>query len=189
MRRPAPARCVLRTRRPLWHSVADPAMTSPPPPATDASIGLRFTASLVAVASAFFLLDFALRGFALAPPRAMLGMLPMVPIALLHAVALIASAWWSRPPRAAALALTGVVLLVGMLVVAGGADAAAVQGRSALAGMSFSGYRLAVGGLVALQGAFGVVLIWSRRAAVARGEGPVRRRQQGPMRLRRHDDD
>jgi hypothetical protein len=115
-------------------------------------------------------------------------MLPMVPIALAHAVALVASAWWPRPPRAAALALTGIVLFVGMLVVVGGADAAAVQGRSAIAGMSFSAYHLAVGALVAAQGAFGVVLIWSRRAAVARKDSP-KRRKQGPMRLRRHDDD
>ena len=164
-------------------------MTSPPPPATaEASIGLRFAATLVAVASVFFLMDFMLRGIALAPPRAMLGMLPMVPIALLHAVALVASAWWPQPPRSAALVLTGIVLFVGMLVVAGGADAAAVQGRSAVAGMTSSGYHLAVGALVAVQGAFGVVLIWSRRAAVARWDSP-KRRKRGPMGLRRHDDD
>jgi hypothetical protein len=163
---------------------------APSPP--DAGIGLRLTATVTAVASAFFLMDFVVRGAALAPPRAMLGMLPMVPIALAHALALVASAWWPRPPRVAALVLTGVVLFVGMLVVAGGADAAAVQARSAWQGASFSAYRLGIGTLVAIQGAFGVVLIWSRRAAGALSQDDAAarpRRRQGPMRLRRHDDD
>ncbi len=163
-------------------------MMSPSQPTAEAGVGLRFTATLVAVASVFFLMDFVLRGIALAPPRAMLGMLPMVPIALVHAVALVASAWWPQPSRAAARVLTGIVLFGGMLVIAGGADAAVVQGRSAVAGMTFSGYRLGVGALVAVQGAFGVVLIWSRRAAVAHTDSP-KRRPRGPMGLRRHDDD
>lgn len=165
-------------------------MTSEPSEGTqgdgEAGIGLRFAATGVAVASAFFCADFVLRGAALAPPRAMLGIVPLAWVALAHAVALAGSAWWARPLRAAAIALTAVALFGGMLLVAGGADAAAAQGRNFLAGGRFDSYRLLVGLLVALQGAFGVLLVWARRAPTG---SPARRRRRGPMRLRRDDDD
>ncbi len=152
------------------------------PTAIQAPVALRVCVSIAALVAAFVLADLVIQGRPLAPRYTLLGALPMAPIALAHALAVLAGAWWPRPEAPAGRALAAVVLFGGILVVAAGADAAFVQVRFWMAeARAFDSYRLVVGGLTALNGALGVVLVWARRA-------PVLKRPVGAIRIRRFEE-
>lgn len=173
----------------LWHIPVDvrdrnaaqiAVMTAPSAP--EPSLGLRVTATAVAVVALFVLADLVLRGLPLAPRYTLLASLPMAPIGAMHALALLVSLWWPRPPHRVERVVTAIVLFGGMLVVAGGIDAAFAQVRFFLAeARAFDSYRLGAGVATALEGALAVIVIWSRRA-------PVHKRPMGAIRIRRYDE-
>lgn len=127
-------------------------------------LGLRLIATLVVLIAAYFLVGLAIQGRSVAPVGAVLRPLPLAPLALLHGLVLLLHAWWPRLPARLAAAAGWVVLLLGMILVAGGTDAAVVQfDRFGVQGLT-RGHALPLGLLVAAQGALGVLVVWSRRA-------------------------
>lgn len=130
-------------------------------------LGLRVTASVVAFIGLLWFAEVALTGRSVAPLGAVLRVLPLAPLGVFHAFALLIHAWGTRLPPAAQAASAWFVLLLGMVLVAAGTDSAFVQlDRFGWAGLS-RGPGFWLGLLAVGQGALGVLLVWSRRPPAA----------------------
>ncbi len=130
-------------------------------------LGLRVTASIVAFIGLLWFAEVTLTGRSVAPMGAALRVLPLAPLALVHAVGILVHAWGTRLQPVAQAASGWLVLLLGMLLVAAGTDSAFVQfDRFGWDGLS-RGHGFWLGLLSVVQGALGVLLVWSRRPPAA----------------------
>jgi hypothetical protein len=141
-------------------------LRTPPP------LGLRVTASLVALVGLLWFADAAIAGASVAPMGAALRFLPLAPLAVLHAAGIVLHAWGTRLAARVQAASGWFVLLLGMVLVAAGTDAAFVQvDRFGWSGLQ-RGPGFWLGLFAALQGAVGVLLVWSRRPPSAPYDEP-----------------
>ncbi len=130
-------------------------------------LGLRVTASVVAFASLLWFAEVALSGRSVAPLGAALRVLPLALLGVGHALLLLGHAWGARLPPVSQAGSAWLVLLLGMVLVAGGTDSAFVQlDRFGWDGLS-RGHGFWLGLLAVVQGALGVLLVWSRRPPAA----------------------
>lgn len=128
-------------------------------------LGLRVTASVVAFTGLLWFAETTIAGRSIAPMGAALRGLPLAPLAVVHALAIFLHAWGLRAPFSVQVASGWLVLLLGMVLFAAGTDSAFMQfDRFGLAGL-LRGPGFWLGALAAVQGAVGVLLVWSRRAA------------------------
>ena len=126
-------------------------------------LGLRVTASIIALAGLLWFGDATIARASVAPLGAALRFLPLAPLAVLHAAGIFLHAWGTRLAGAVQAASGWFVLLLGMALVAAGTDAAFMQfDRFGWEGLQ-RGPGFWLGGLGVLQGAVGVLLVWSRR--------------------------
>lgn len=126
-------------------------------------LGLRVTASVVAFIGLLWFGQVAITGGTVAPMGAALRGLPLAPLAIVHAAGILAHAWGTHLSRRMQAGSGWLVLLLGMLIVAAGTDSAFMQfDRFGLDGL-WRGHGFGLGLLAAVQGALGVLLVWSRR--------------------------